>query len=256
MNQLIRFCIAWIILGMAFVVPASAQGEGELILKLSRDFGYSSGTGRIQGSFSMKVSGPDNLQRVVFLIDDINIGEDSEAPYAWQFHTGDYALGVHTLSALGYTSDGRELHSNVYRHEFVSAEEGWQSAMKFVIPIFGIALAAILFSFVLPVMLGKRGSAAIPLGAPRTYGLLGGTICPKCRRTFGMHIWGMNLVVGKLDRCPHCGKWSYVRRVSAEQLMAAEAAELKSAQGDIVTPAHSLEEKLHKELDDSRYIDL
>ena len=51
-------------------IPAQAQNnEDELLLSLSRDFGYSSGTGRIQGTFSMKASGPEDLERVVFYID-------------------------------------------------------------------------------------------------------------------------------------------------------------------------------------------
>ncbi len=256
MKKLTKLCLILMVFGMAFIIPARAQDEVELTLNLTRDFGYSSGTGRIQGRFTMKVNGPANLERVVFLIDDLMVGEDTQAPFLLQFSTGDYALGVHTMSAVGYTSDGRELRSNAQRREFVSAEEGWQSAMKIAIPIIGLAFAAMLFSFILPSLLGKRVSMATPLGAPRSYGLLGGTVCPKCSRPFGMHVWGMNLVIGKLDRCPYCGKWSLVRRAPNDLLKAAEAAELEMAQANAEAPANSAEEKLHRDLDDSRYMDL
>jgi hypothetical protein len=238
------------------VISALAQGDGELTLTLSRDFGYSSGTGRIQGTFSLRASGQEDLQRVVFLIDGQPVGEDSQAPFSIQFHTGNYSLGTHTLSAVGYTRDGRVLHSNEIQREFVSAGEGQQAALRIAIPIVGVTFGIILLSTLLPIILGRRRGPGIPLGAPRSYGLLGGTICPKCKRPFSMHIWGFNMLAGKFDRCPHCGRWSLVRRVSPEELKAAEAAELEMAGGGEAAPAVSPEEALRKDLDDSRYIDV
>ena len=255
MRRLIRIILISLT-GVVWVMPVQAQGESELILTLSRDFGYSSGTGRIQGAFSMKVSGADNLQRVVFLIDGQPIGEDSQAPFSIQFRTGDYSLGVHTLSAVGYTSDGRELLSNEARREFVSPDEGMQTAMRIAIPIIGVSFGVILLSALLPVILGRRKGTGIPLGSPRSYGMLGGTICPKCRRPFSIHIWGINLLAGKLDRCPYCGRWSLVRHVSLEALKAAEAAELEMAKEGESDLSRSPEEALRKDLDDSRYLDL
>jgi len=237
-------------------ISALAQGEGELLLNLSRDFGYSSGTGRIQGRFSMRVSGPEDLQRVVFLIDNQRIGEDLEAPFSLQFSTSDFRLGVHTISATGYTRDGSELHSNEYRREFVSSDEGMKSAFKIVLPIIGVTFSVILLSFLLPVIGGRGKRSVVPLGAPRSYGLVGGTICPKCSRPFGMHFWGLNLLTRKLDRCPHCGRWSMVQRASLEALKAAEAAELERAAASQAQTPPTSEETLQRELDESRYLDL
>jgi len=239
-----------------FISPAQAQSTNELTLRLSRDFGYSSGTGKIQGTFSLRASGPDNLERVEFYIDGELMGIDEEPPFKLQFNTGSYPLGVHTLSAIGYTAAGDVLQSNEHRREFVDPAEGWQTVGKIVIPIFGIALAAILFSFLLPTLFGRKRASNIPLGAQRNYGLLGGTICPKCQRPFPLHIYGMNLGIGKYDRCPHCGKWSLVRRQRLSELRAAEASELASAESDQPQPPLSEEERLRKELDDSRYLDL
>jgi hypothetical protein len=234
----------------------NAQSENELILSLSRDFGYSSGTGKIQGTFSMKVKGPENLTLVVFLIDGEEMGEVTEEPFRLQFKTGDYPLGIHTLSAVGYTSDGKELHSNEKRAEFVTSEEGWSSAGKIVIIIFGLMAAVGGVSYLITYIMGRGKKSSLSPGAPRNYGLIGGTICPKCERPFGMHIWGLNLGMGKFDRCPHCSRWSIVRRVSRDMLSAAEAAELK-AEEEPKTPLDvSDEEKLRKELEDSKFEDV
>ncbi len=236
--------------------PALAQEGAPLTLSLSRDFGYSSGAGQIQGAFSMKVSGPDDLARVVFLIDGQPIGEDSQAPFSLQFSTSSYPLGTHTLSAVGYTVDGRELQTNSYAREFVPAEEGMKAAGKIAIPILGVTLAIMLLSIGLPVLMGRGKTAHLPPGAKRNYGPLGGAICPKCSRPFAVHLFGLNLVVGKLDRCPYCGRWSLVRRSPLEVLRLAEAAELEAAGSEGLAPAVSEENRLRKELDDSRFHDI
>ena len=65
------------------------------------------------------------------------------------------------------------------------------------------------------------------------------------------------MLTGKLDRCPHCGKWSVVRRATPAELSAAEAAELAAAKAEQAeTPGLSEEERLRQELEDSRYQDL
>ncbi len=245
-----------IVLAVAGIVSVRSQAQGDLALSISRDFGYSSGTGRIQGRFTLKVLGPDDLVRVVFLIDGQAMGVDKSAPYEIQFHTGDYSQNIHTLIAAGFTQDGRELHSNEYRLEFVAAEEGMQAAMKIALPILGVALAAMLLGIVLPAITGRKPRPSPPIGAPRSYGMLGGAICPKCSRPFSVHIWGINLLVGKLDRCPHCGGWSVVRRASHQSLKAAEAAEVEFFGGNAGLSPQSPEEKLQKALEESRYSDL
>lgn len=237
-------------------LPALAQAQAELSLRLSKDFGYSSGTGKMQGTFSMKASGPDNLSRVVFYIDGKQIGEVSQSPFNLQFNTDNYALGVHTLSATGYTTSGEELQSNEIKAEFVTASQGWQAALKIAIPIIVVAFGAMLLSALIPALTGRGKKSSLPLGAARNYGSLGGAICPKCGRPYSRHIWGMNLMVGKLDRCPYCGKWSIARRATPQELKMAEEAELQMAQNESQVPAQSEEEKLRRELDNSRYRDI
>jgi len=82
---------------------------------------------------------------------------------------------------------------------------------------------------------------------------MGGAICPKCQRPFAIHLYGINLGLGKFDRCPYCGKWSVVRRTSLQNLRAAEEAELARAQEADRIPGMSEEEKLKKQLEDSKF---
>lgn len=76
----------------------------ELQLRLKRNFGYSSGTGSIQGSFTLTASAPMELSRVVFYIDGQVMAEIAQPPYQVRFNTGEYSLGEHLLEAIGTTN--------------------------------------------------------------------------------------------------------------------------------------------------------
>lgn len=247
-----------LILAVLLLLPiqALAQNEAGLTLRMSRDMGYSSGTGQVQGTFSLKVDAPVDLQKVIFLIDGQTIGEDIEAPFSLRFNTGSYPLGVHTLSATGTTRDGRTLTSQEIRVEFVSADEGLKAAGRIAIPILGITFGIMLLGYVLPVIIGRGKKSELPLGAPRRYGMFGGAICPKCSRPFSMTLLGMNLAVGRLERCPHCGKFSLVRRASPQMLRQAEQDELEMAPEQPAASELSEQERLRKELENSRYNEL
>jgi hypothetical protein len=236
-------------------IPVLAQ-DSELTLYVRRNVGYSGGS-QIRGSFRMEVSGPEELTSVTFKIDDKEIGVVATPPFRINFNTVDYALGWHDLSAVGRTADGRTLTSNVRRFEFVSSEEEWAAVRRIVIPMFSLVGVALLAALGIPFVMTLTGKeTTVPLGAPRRYGITGGTICSKCGRPFAIHWWGLNVsFAGKFDRCDHCGKWSFVRRVSIEKLREAEAAELKMARPESPIPEPSPEEKLKQQLDDSRFFD-
>lgn len=250
MKKLSFISLIVVLVNLFVVFAVQAQSE-ELTISFSRDFGYSSGGGDIQGLFSIKVSGPDTLTKVVFYMDDQVMGEDAEAPFKLQFTTDDYPLGQHAIYAAGTTSDGRELKTKTVHANFVSAAEGNQAAMRIAIPILGIALVAILLSTVIPIITGRR-TVILESGTPRTYPL-GGAICPKCQRPFAVHIYGLNLGFSKFDRCPYCGKWSMVRREPLQKLRAAEEAELARAKETGSVPGMTEEEKLKKQLEDSKF---
>lgn len=240
------FVPSFVFILLLVVVPVNAQET--ISLRLNRDFGFGMGS-NIQGTFSFRVSGPDNLERVEFLIDGEIIGEDDTAPFRLQFRTESYALGVHTMSAVGYTSDGRNLQSNAIQHQFVSGGSANRVVLWLIIPILVLALGGWLFSS----WIANRGRTNKDQSA--ITGPFGGTICPKCGRPFAMHIWGLNVGLGKYDRCPHCGKWSLVRRVHPDVLHSTAAALAEKEGETAVTPPSSTndEDAFRQQLDDSRF---
>lgn len=85
------------------------------------------------------------------------------------------------------------------------------------------------------------------------YGAFGGVVYPNCTLPYGLTMGKINLGIGALSRCPHCGKWRVVRRASPEALAAAE-----ERLGGEASPTNEKvqideEEKLRRELDDSRF---
>jgi hypothetical protein len=254
MNNRIYPILLSLLLALLIISPARGQDEDELILRLNRDFGYGGMGNDIQGFFSMEIRNPPvDLARVEFTIDGQLLAEDTEAPFKIQFSTDSYALGEHILSAVGYTANGDALHSNDFSMKFVSAEAGWQAALKIIGPILALLLGVILLTFITPYLFGRK-QGSIPPGAPRNYGIKGGAICPRCSRPFALRVLSLNLgPFHKLDRCPHCGKWAIQRRRSLDELRAAEAAEIDS--GGEYIPEVSAADKLRKDLEDSRYQD-
>lgn len=247
---------AGIILPLLLALNSTSIQQEELQIRLRRDWGFSSGTGKVQGTFSIRTTGPENLNRVVFYLDDQILGEVTDSPFNLRFVTDDYPSGVHQIRAVGYTEDGAEFNSNFIQIEFVSAGEGWQSAMNIIVPIVVIILIAVGLSVGVPLIFTRGRLESLPPGAPRNYGVSGGAICPKCSRPFSRHIYGLNLGIRKFDRCPYCGKWSFVERASQEALAAAEAAEIEAEQAGAFQSLDSEKEQLLRDLEDSRFDDL
>lgn len=246
------FCLLGIILSTAS--GAAAQDETPLPLSLRRNFGSSTGTGDIQGNFTLKARPAQAVEKVVFYLDGEVMGEVSSEPYDLRFVTDNYPVGVHSLTAKGFTPAGQELNSNVIRVNFLSAEAARKSIFTILGYLLGAIILATLISWAIPMVLGRKAKA-LPLGAPRNYGVMGGAICPRCQRPFARSLLGANLVVGRLERCPNCGKWSLVHGASPQALRAAELAELEQTGEVVVATTLSEEERLRKELDDSRFQD-
>ena len=235
-----------IILLLSSLTAVLAQ-ETALQLRLNRDFGAGFGT-NIRGRFSMIVEGPADLERVVFLIDDEIMAEQTSPPFRHQFQTENYATGPHTLRAIGFTSDGRELTSNQINRNFITSGESSQRLIYLVVPILLLVVGARLLTS----WISKRGQKDnTPVAINGAYG---GAICPKCHKPFARHWWAPNLVSGKYDRCPHCKKWSFVSRAQPDVLQAAYEAMIQAedVQKENITAVDD-DESLRKRLDDSRF---
>jgi hypothetical protein len=231
------------------LLPAvgSAQSGGEaLTISLRRTFGYAAGS-RIQGRFTLSARGSDDLARVTFTLDGNTLAEVTEPPFQFAFSTGDYALGVHTLAAIATTTAGQTLEAQPIQREFVSADASTGAALKIVGPIVIGALLLVLITSIVPAL--SRKKKPFELGA---YGIAGGAVCPRCGMPYSRSAMGPNLVVGKLERCPHCGKWAVVPRASQAKLQAAEARYAQDAhQGEVDPDQH--ERRYERMLDDSRF---
>jgi hypothetical protein len=241
-----RFIFIFLFLTLIAAPQATAQSD-PLVLTLSRDFGAGFGL-KIQGRFSYRVTGPEDLVRVQFLLDGEPIGEDDTAPFAYQFQTENYADGVHVMQAVGFTSSGDELASNTITREFISGTAvAWEMA-RTLIPILVLIIVVNVLVFKIA---GRRSSTSttFPIDGP-----FGGAICRHCHKPFARHIWGINLLVGKLDRCPHCHRWSLTNRAPQDLLQAAYEAHLQATSDTPPTePSADNPDGWQKRLDDSRF---
>jgi hypothetical protein len=227
---------------------------GDYDIQLNRDFGYGAGS-NVRGTFTISLSGDESqVASVVFLIDGEEMATIEKAPFRFQFHTDNYGFGVHQLSARVFLLDGSVANTHSVGLNFISPEEERGSMTTLFIGIGGaLVLALVIFGLVQFLVFKRKPWRTSQPGKARQYGLLGGAICPKCGRGFPRHVWGINLVVGKLDRCEYCGKWSMTVRATPEALRAAEAAELKAQQAD--QGAETFQGQVKDILEDTRYID-
>jgi len=251
MKKILVAILITILLSLVIISAASSQGE-ELTLSLKRDFGSGGLNDDIQGTFTIKATGPANLERVQFFLDETLLGEDTEAPFAIQFVTDNYPTGAHVFSAVGYSTDDKQLRSQTISAHFISKEEGSKAALRMIVPILAVVFSAMAIS-AFTAMVNARKGKKLPAGAARSY-TFGGGICPKCKRPFGFQLLGINMLIGRLMPCPHCGKWSLMKRASISDLQAAELAELETEKAQIHDVSD--EKKLRKELDDSKYQNL
>lgn len=229
------------------VVPAAAQTTDQPFeLHLSRDFGYGGGS-HIQGLFTMRVDDRPDVIRVEFLVDEQVVSIATERPFRYQFNTGAYALGPHTLAAVGFTADGRELRTQARSYEFVSAEEGWKAAGRIALPVIGLLVLITLGGTIGPALGGRRKPHRRGV-----YGVEGGAVCARCSRPFSRHFLSPNLLLGRLERCPHCGKWSIARRATPQELEAAEN-RLAEEEGRGALVVDDEKERLRRMIDESRF---
>jgi hypothetical protein len=252
MKKIITTIFALIYLFIFFPSAALAQEEPPSItLTLTRDFGYGGFSGDIQGTFSMKVSGPDNLVKVQFYIDELLIGTDTEIPFLIQFHTESFEPGNHNMYAIGILSDGSEVRSNEFIRHFLSGEDAMGNTLNIVIPLLAVILGISIIGVVAPMLFGKKGKLR-PVGE---YGAAGGAVCPRCQLPYSRNYLSPNLVIGKLEHCPHCGKWAVVRRAAQDELVDAEARLRQDREEGVKEISKDEDESLRQALEDSRFDD-
>ncbi len=100
--------------------PIHGQETRALSISLRRDMGVGLGP-RIQGRFSLSVSGPEDLALGVFYLDETEIGREASPPYRLQLDTQAFPPGEHRLHASGSTVDGRQLESDTIVRDVITA---------------------------------------------------------------------------------------------------------------------------------------
>lgn len=206
-----------LVLIIAPIASARAQALDPLELRLVRQFGLQAGL-QIQGSFSARMTGPETLVEVVLYLDGEPVGVDREAPFRIDFNTAEFEPGEHRLWAEGTTGRGAPLRSAERRLIFLTAEESWGTAANYLVPVLILVAAVSVLSVIATMRAGKKGG--FRLGE---YGPAGGAVCRRCGLPFSRHFFAPNLLLGKLERCPHCGHWAIVPGALAIALREAEA---------------------------------
>lgn len=232
--------------------PAQS-GTEEVRLNVNRLFGYGSGN-QIKGSFRLRVIGISDISSVDYLIDGQFIATVDTAPYQLDIQTVNYSFGMHTLSAIITTTDGRTIETPDRQFEFATVQQEQEAVVDVLVPLGSLILIAVALGLGLQFLFVKRKRREfIPLGTSRNYGWSGGTICPKCKRPTVLHPFSPHFGVRlKFDFCENCGKWSMMKTLSESELRLAEAEECLAAKKVQATPKTE-EEKLKEILDESKY---
>lgn len=223
------------------------EADDGLELSIRKNFGYKAGS-RIQGSFSLEAYGPDDVKHVLFFIDEEVMGEVGGAPFKIAFSTSSYPLGDHCISAIAELADGEKITSQLVCYTFIDADAVKSEMTGFVVPlVIGLAALTLGGTLITSLLTGRKGG--FKLGA---YSAAGGSVCPRCALPYSRHFISPNLIAGKLERCPHCGKWAIVRRATAIELGQAEE-HYRGLRGDVQQPVEDEVERLRKQIEDTRY---
>ena len=252
-NKIILSNISFLIALFFLVKPVHSQQDAYAI-NLRRNFGYGGGV-NIRGTFTIHLMGDETkVERVNFFIDGEWMATIEEQPFNYRFHTDDYGVGTHRLWAEVLLRNGNTHKTPTLQYNFVSPADERRQVGTLIGGLVGVIVFTLaMVAFVQFLLLKGRRKQTRQPGEARDYGMLGGTICPKCGRSFPRHIWGLNLLVGRLDRCNHCGKWVMTVRATPAALRLAEEADGRD-QADVFSAARS--QKGHEDkLEDTKYID-
>jgi hypothetical protein len=242
-----RLALAICLLIPLTTVLAQAQ-DSELQIHLRRTFGYRAGS-QIQGRFTLELSNDLELVEVTYLIDGNSLASASASPYRVSFSTGDFPPGKHVLSAVGSDSSGARFDSQRLELTFVTAEQGWQTGGRIAGWVLGVVLVLMLIG-ALGTNVLSRGKAPFKAG---TYGAAGGAVCGRCQLPFSRHVLSPNLMIGKLERCPHCGRIAIVPRASRVALDQAEERYRQDGEQGKRATGSEREQSFQQRLEDSRF---
>jgi len=227
---------------------ASAQDDSPYTIKLRRDWGYGSGMD-IQGKMSLSLNGDESqIDTVTFYLDEQVMAELSQEPFKLSFSTDDYPSGVHNLSAKVSTKAGESFDVKPLMVNFLSSSEAGEKTTKLLVIVGALVGGSMLLSYLISSRQKDQPGKA-------SAGIHGLAVCNQCGQTFPRSFFGMNMVIGKFERCPHCGKWQITRRASDFEIALADGTYVPDFDED-EQEAEATTKPAKDELDESRYIDL
>jgi len=244
----INLVLAVCLLSLLLSGTVFAHQDGQILqLGLIRNFGYG-GLGKIQGNFTLKVNDPPvDLAEVSFYVD----GELQEvvlkAPFQYKFHTSEFEDGEHQMSASGVLEDGSTLGSTTIIKTFLSSDQAWSETQGLIVPLLAGVGVLTLLGLGVPFLLGRKKKFILG-----KYGLAGGAVCPRCGLPFSRPSLSPNMLVGKLVRCPHCGKISVLPQAAPSSLQEAERRYAEEESPQIISKG---EDDIKKMIEDSRFED-
>jgi len=228
------------LLGLSFN-SVFAQDSSQFGLRLRRDWGYGAGAD-IQGRVTLSLTGETGqLSKVIFYMDDAVMAELSEAPFSFSFSTDGYPSGLRRMSATVFSSDGSSQDVAPITYNFLSKDAANSATTKVLVLVIGV----ILVSLAVSVFISSRNKGSETANG----GINGLAVCQRCGKTFVRSILGLNVVVGKFERCPHCGKWQLTRRAGPLEI---ENADSRTKPETASQPEAKAEKD---ELEDSKFID-
>ena len=130
---------------------------------------------------------------------------------------------------------------------FLSSDQAGAETQQLVIPILLFAAGITVLGLGISVLASRNKK--FTLGK---YGPAGGAVCPRCELPFTRSYLAPNLMIGKLVRCPHCGKISVLPRANQDQIQRAE----DKYRNEDPTRGKPVDQQTYQKLiDDSRFED-
>jgi len=104
MKKISIACLLVLVLACAFTVVC-VEAKPTLSISFYKDNGYGMGND-MNGEWTINTDVSSDVQYVEFYVDDTLQLSDTSAPFSWNFNTGNYTEGTHTLRVIAYDAQG------------------------------------------------------------------------------------------------------------------------------------------------------
>lgn len=104
MKKISIACLLVLVLACTFT-SAYVEAKPTLNISFYKDNGYGMGND-MNGEWTINTEVSSDVQYVEFFVDDELQLSDTSAPFSWNFNTGDYTEGKHTLRVIAYDAQG------------------------------------------------------------------------------------------------------------------------------------------------------